>query len=271
MHDIGELWYLSGWEHPHRPTRDPVLTNSLARDLMGLGGLDSSPEALLDGIASLAARCVPDCAGASVLVWLEDEVARTAASHPELGRLLELQTTFREGPHWAARRAGEPVAVADLVADERWPRFRAAGLSSGVRSILAFPVIAGNTVVTTELAAVRPGVFGPAGAGWEPGTGALPVLLTEQIAVAARRTERHEAAVREARQMRRALDSRDLIGQAKGVLMVAHGLHPEAAFDLLRRNAQRSQRKLADVARQVIADHAARREASPPVRDRSPG
>ena len=240
-----------------------MLTRRLARDLIDLGRLDCSREALLDRIVALAARSVPDCAGACVLVWLEDQVAQAAASQPELGSLLELQAALGEGPHWESRRTAEPVVAADLVTDERWPRFSAAALSLGVRSILAFPVAAARTVVTMELAAVRPDVFGTHGVsggdGWEAGTEVLPVLLTEQIAIAARRTERHDSAVREARQMRRALDSRDLIGQAKGVLMEAHGLKADAAFDLLRRNAQRSQRKLADVACQVIADYAAKR------------
>lgn len=57
-----------------------------------------------------------------------------------------------------------------------------------------------------------------------------------------------------AAQLQSALDSRVLIEQAKGVLMERHGLDDGAAFTRLRRQARASSRKLADVARETIAD-----------------
>ena len=53
--------------------------------------------------------------------------------------------------------------------------------------------------------------------------------------------------------LQRAVESRDLIGQAKGILMVRQQVGSEEAFAILRRASQRSNRKLRDVAAQVVA------------------
>jgi hypothetical protein len=50
---------------------------------------------------------------------------------------------------------------------------------------------------------------------------------------------------------RAALESRDVIGQAKGILMARHKLSAEGAFDLLRRTSQSRHVKLRDLAQQV--------------------
>jgi len=49
-----------------------------------------------------------------------------------------------------------------------------------------------------------------------------------------------------------ALLSRDVIGQAKGILMAREGLTSEQAFDVLRRASQRENRKLYEVARNLV-------------------
>ena len=67
------------------------------------------------------------------------------------------------------------------------------------------------------------------------------------VATAHRRDEvdRREAA------LHRGLNTRDVIGQAKGILMERQHLSAGDAFDLLRRASQRLNRKLADVAQQL--------------------
>jgi AmiR/NasT family two-component response regulator len=56
-------------------------------------------------------------------------------------------------------------------------------------------------------------------------------------------------------QLRRALDSRDVIGQAKGILMHRRGISAEQAFDLLRRSSQDLNVKLAELARLLATRH----------------
>ena len=53
-------------------------------------------------------------------------------------------------------------------------------------------------------------------------------------------------------QMEEALQSRDLIGQAKGILMAREGITADQAFDMLRRASQRLNVKLRDVAGSIV-------------------
>ncbi|HET6875009.1 MAG TPA: ANTAR domain-containing protein [Acidimicrobiales bacterium] len=66
--------------------------------------------------------------------------------------------------------------------------------------------------------------------------------------------------------LRAALDSRDTIGMAKGILMAREGCTPDEAFDILRRASQRENRKLADLAAELVASNAQRAVHPPTVR-----
>ncbi|WP_146073598.1 ANTAR domain-containing protein, partial [Amycolatopsis sp. CA-126428] len=54
---------------------------------------------------------------------------------------------------------------------------------------------------------------------------------------------------------RKAIDSRDVIGQAKGIIMARRGVSADAAFDILRRTSQDLNVKLADLARTLAGRH----------------
>jgi AmiR/NasT family two-component response regulator len=62
--------------------------------------------------------------------------------------------------------------------------------------------------------------------------------------------------------LRAAMHSRAVIEQAKGIIMGATGCDAEAAFDLLRQQSQHLNRKLRDVAEEVVASAVRRPEAS---------
>lgn len=53
--------------------------------------------------------------------------------------------------------------------------------------------------------------------------------------------------------LRIALETRDVIGMAKGILMATEGIGPQAAFDVLVRASQNQNRKLHDVAEEIVA------------------
>ncbi|WP_410614425.1 ANTAR domain-containing protein [Amycolatopsis sp. lyj-109] len=56
--------------------------------------------------------------------------------------------------------------------------------------------------------------------------------------------------------LRHAIDTRDVIGQAKGILMQRQGITADAAFALLRSTSQNLNVKLVEVARNMVAHHA---------------
>jgi hypothetical protein len=72
----------------------------------------------------------------------------------------------------------------------------------------------------------------------------------------ARHCERQQALVAEIEQLRHAVETRDIIGQAKGMLMERFGVDAAAAFDLLVKLSQRSNTPLVSVARRLVEiDH----------------
>ena len=59
-------------------------------------------------------------------------------------------------------------------------------------------------------------------------------------------------------QLRDALESRNTIGQALGMLMERQQVTTEQAFDILRRASQRENRKLREIASELVDQHNAR-------------
>lgn len=76
--------------------------------------------------------------------------------------------------------------------------------------------------------------------------------LEPAIAIAMRRFAQFEALVREAADLRQALENRKVIERAKGLLMKQTGLDEEEAFRRLQRLASEKNRKLVEIARMVL-------------------
>jgi hypothetical protein len=75
------------------------------------------------------------------------------------------------------------------------------------------------------------------------------LLLATHASLALAATQAVELGALEASHLRRAIDSRDVIGQAKGILMQRRDITPEEAFDLLRRTSQKLNVKLIEIAK----------------------
>jgi GAF domain-containing protein len=151
-----------------------------------------------------------------------------------------------EGPCIDAFTAGELVWTSDLRADPRWPRLGPAARTHQIRGVLSAPVVLGDQPIGTCNAlttAAREWTEADAGA-----VRAFAVMLGRLIGSIS--DARHKAEL--TAQLQLALTARVLIEQAKGVLMEREGIDAEHAFELLRRRARSSERKLADVARELL-------------------
>ena len=76
----------------------------------------------------------------------------------------------------------------------------------------------------------------------------IGLILAAHASVAARAVDERSALQTLGRDLHQALSSRDVIGQAKGILMERLKVTPEDAFDLLRRSSQQLNIKLREVA-----------------------
>lgn len=197
--------------------------------------------ATLDRIARLAVETIDGCDHAGISL-IEGRRVSTAGASGDIARQVDaLQYESDEGPCLDAIREHETYRVADLRAEERWPHFaHRAASETGIASMLCFRLFAEvNTMGALNLYSKQPDAF-------DDEAVAVGSVFAAHAAVALSAAQHDE-------QMRRAIETRDVIGQAKGILMAQQHLSADQAFEILRRASQRMNVKLRDVAERVAA------------------
>jgi len=172
------------------------------------------------------------------------------ASSSEETKLLELlQLQSNAGPCLVAYRTGQPVLVEDLnLEPERWPAFAKQAAEYRYRSVSALPLrlrderVGALNLFRTEVGAMSPTDIAVGQA--------LADVAT--VGILHQRTLTHADLI--SQQLQGALNSRVIIEQAKGVLAERGSIDMDRAFVLLRAHARKTQQRLADVARAVVAN-----------------
>jgi GAF domain-containing protein len=205
------------------------------------------PEEVARRVAESAVSSVAGASGASFTLWEGADAVLTAATHPDLADLVELQVTTGDGPAVTAHETGTAVEVDDTLDDERWPRMIAFALRRGIRAMLCSGLSVDGRSASVTLYSVRPRAFAP-------DAGTAVELLAGQALIALRQLDDYDGARTMAEQMRQAMESRSVIDVAKGMLMQALGCDADTAFAELVAASQRSQVKLADIARQLVRE-----------------
>jgi hypothetical protein len=207
---------------------------------------------LLDFLHMLTVRTA-DLVGASAVgLLLADQRGnlRFMAASDENARILEIfQVQVNEGPCFDAYRGAEAVVNSDLrMESTRWPEFTKKALAVGFHSVHAFPMRVRREVIGAL------NVFGNAGGGLDEVDVQIVQALTDVAAIGLLQ----ERAVRRGEvlteQLQGALNSRIAIEQAKGAISQAYGISIDAAFNALRTYARQNNRKLTEVAREVLSN-----------------
>ncbi len=222
--------------------------------LLELGKLRFGEMGVEDGIREVVhtTHAMFDVDGAGLMLADGDRHLRSVAASDERFRHLEdLQVEHQEGPCVDAFENKELVGAEDLTDDQRWPLFSGAAVERKVRAVLASPLPYNQDAV--GVVAVLSEDRRP----WSP-EGELALLAFTDLAallIAAMMQGEEQSGL--ALQLQGALDSRQVIEQAKGVLMERHSLAPRAAYDRLRARARAERRKLGVICAEVV-DSAAR-------------
>ncbi|GAA1482325.1 GAF and ANTAR domain-containing protein [Gordonia sinesedis] len=196
--------------------------------------------AVLLAISQAAVDTIPGAEYASVTMVTKGEIATPVAVGAPALKCDELQQELGEGPCVRAAVSDETIWVDDMRTETRWPRFADGAAGIGINSMVCFCLyIDGNDFGALNLHSALVD-------GFDAEARSMGELFAAHAAIAF-------AAVREREQLRMALSSRDLIGQAKGMIMERYRIDADAAFRLLARLSQDSNTKLVEVARQVIA------------------
>lgn len=223
------------------------LAETFAEVARALLAADSVGETL-QRICTLAVVTIDGCRHAGISL-VDRERIETRGSSGELPAAVDrIQYETGEGPCLDAIRHHETLHVDDLAQESRWPAFASqVAAETGVRSMIAFRLFAEqDTMGALSLYAEQPHAFDEEAAR----VGAVFAAHAAVALVGARRSRQKDEAIR----------TRDVIGQAKGILMARENISEDEAFDLLRRASQRMNVKLRTVADQVAHPDS----ASPP-------
>jgi GAF domain-containing protein len=200
---------------------------------------EGSVKATLDRIVELAVTTVEGCEHAGITL-VEQGTVRTPAASDDVPAVVDaVQYETGEGPCLDAIREHEVFQTDDLLNEPRWPNFsRRAAEASGVASMLAYRLfIEADTMGALNLYSKQKYAF-------DGEDRAVGSIFAAHAAVAL-------SAARHQDQLEQAIETRDLIGQAKGILMARQDVTADQAFDMLRRGSQRLNIKLRELARQV--------------------
>jgi hypothetical protein len=118
---------------------------------------------------------------------------------------------------------------------ERWPRFAPHAVDAGFRALMSTQLsVEGGLRAALDLYSATPKAF-------DANARTLAGLFGVQAALLLYGSQ-------EATYLQRAVDSRDLIGRAKGIVMERFGVGDDAAFQMLIKSSQDTNMKLTAVA-----------------------
>lgn len=229
-------------------TESPVSdTGSYPDDLATILGSEQTITELLRRILDMAVTTVSDISAASVtLVAKSPSGYRTAVATDESARTVD-QAQYRDdlGPCVEAVRTSAEVTT--TLPRDGWKTFSDAAGAAGFRSVWSIPLcVDGRAEGSLNL-------YSGSGLPWErDATGTVRLIggQAEGVLVNAMELARSEHLNAT---LRKALETRTAIGQAQGVLMARQHIDAQEAFDILRRASQRTNRKLREIAAEIVA------------------
>ncbi|MCW2740930.1 MAG: Response regulator with antiterminator output domain [Blastococcus sp.] len=228
-------------------TYEGTLAPEAALDRLGRIRLaDHSMRSLLGEIAELARLSLPGTLQTSVTLLTGDHPSTVVVTGQLARDLDESQYGRGHGPCLHAAAHDEPVEIADMRTDTRWPGFAESAVARGCLSSLSLPLPVHERVSgALNIYARDPENFD------EPARQSAERFATYAAVVAGNMLV-YESALERARNLEVALDSRAVIDQAKGVLMERFKLTADQAFQTLARASMETNTKVRDIAERFV-------------------
>jgi GAF domain-containing protein len=201
----------------------------------------------LQSIVEAAPKVVPGARWAGISLVQGTKIVSEVPTSRSVAELDQLQSDLNQGPCLTALREYHTVHIDDMRTETRWPDFGREALQRGTRSMLSFQLfVRSENLGALNLYSDEPGAF-------SEDSFLIGEILAQHAAVAM------IGAAAET-QFENALATRDVIGQAKGMLMQRDNLTGLQAFSLLTRASQQTNIKLSDVARWLVNEHESKLE-----------
>ena len=200
----------------------------------------------LEVITAHAVRLIDAVDFADILLVDEDGHRSLAQTAPVTAELDTVQVELGEGPCLEAIAKQPLVHSVDLTREQRWPNFAAAALATGIRSMMSFHLYLDPSETRSgrrHHGALN--LFSRKSSSFSPSDQAVGAMLATHAATAIISTARQA-------QFDAALNSRDAIGQAKGVLMERFHVNAVRAFYLMKKLSQDTNTPVRVIAQRII-------------------
>lgn len=193
----------------------------------------------------------------SITMLIDGRPTTAVYTHEDAPRIDASQYETGSGPCLDAYRHQVVYRIDDTASDPRWPTFTNDAAAHGVMSSLSIPINAREEGLgALNLYSRRPAAFD------EESAGRLARFSTHAGVVLAN-ARAHRVSLKRGENLARAMDSRATIDIATGILMAGGGRSPEAAFQMLVSASQRENRKLRDIAAEIVERTAQRGPGEP--------
>jgi GAF domain-containing protein len=211
-----------------------------------VAGMQRRPPTVEAGLSELvdtAVRNVPHTDHCSVTTVHRHGPVTVEASTGEWPRAIAaLVEKHREGPLLTVAFEHHMIHVDDMTADVPWPSYRRDVLDkTPIRTVLSYELLETKDAISTmNFYADRPHVF-------DQESKEMALIFSTHAALALQLLRRDD-------EFRSALASRDVIGQAKGIIMERFDIDAVQAFELLVKFSQEANVKLVDIAMKLVRD-----------------
>jgi GAF domain-containing protein len=207
----------------------------------------------LHRVAELAGAAVPATNFVGITMMVRGKPATTVFTDPDAPEIDQAQYDTGHGPCLDAFRTGKVCAIPSTRRDITWPEFSRACLDHGIHSTLSLPLNAADlTLGATNLYSNEADAFPTAGID-------AATAFASQAAIVLANAQAYTDARTLGEDLTKSMAAREIIEQAKGIIMGSLRCTPDEAFEQLVRQSQATNIKLRDVAEQLVKNTSRRR------------
>jgi GAF domain-containing protein len=226
-----------------------VVTDPSAEPFLPLASIvfsEQTYENTLQHVVDIARDCVLGCSMAGMTLLDRTGPATAVATSRAAARVDAIQYRVNGGPCLDAYRRQVIVRIESTEDDDRWPEFCQGAVNEGVLSTLSFPLIVqGDGLGALNLYSDRRNGFDDI----DERTGTVFALHASTTLANVRAFWQNDAL---RHNLEQALETRGVIDQAKGILMSQQNISADEAFEVLKRASQRANRKVHDLAQEIV-------------------
>jgi transcriptional regulator with GAF, ATPase, and Fis domain len=214
--------------------------------LASVAAAEDSFDSTLQQVVDLACTGVAGCSMAGITLLGPGGPTTAVASSEIAANVDSIQYRVNAGPCLDAYRRQAINRIDSTDSDERWPEFSRGAAAAGVHAVLSYPlIVAGDGIGALNL-------YGETEYSFDDETERLGAVFATHASITLANASAFWRTEELRRNLEQALATRGVIDQAKGILMKSEGYTADEAFDVLKRASQRANRKVHDIAQQIV-------------------